>query len=179
MIVISTFDFEIRDCEKLAKFYQDFLSRLPIRDLKTLVKIWVNHFCGREKQMNYTHGYKPSWWPKEVKFASTNSLVKRGNSFLLIMIKNKYRQVQKQLSTDLHVDLVSLATSILCFRDDSTKRNIESLAQKAKGIRWEETNKGKMFGEKVTAEVLRVAKIHEDYEAGKTGKSSTVLCNAY
>lgn len=81
MIVINMFGFEISDCKELARFYKDFLSRLAIRDLKTLVKLWVTHFYGREKQRNYAHDCKPKWWPKEVKFASINSLVKRGNSF--------------------------------------------------------------------------------------------------
>ena len=77
------FGFEISDRKELAKFYKDFLSRLAIRDLKSLVKLWVNHVYGREKQRHYTNGYKPTWWPKEVKFASINSLVKRGNSILI------------------------------------------------------------------------------------------------
>lgn len=71
--------------------------------------------------------------------------------------------------------MIILATSILRFRHDNPKKNIESLAQIAKEMRWEITTKNRLFGEKVTAEVIRVARIHEDYDAGKTGKSNTIL----
>ena len=66
--------------------------------------------------------------------------------------------------------MILLATAILQHRHDNPKKNIDSLARIAKDILllkdlWDEDMRIKNFDEKLIIEILRVAKIQEDYES--------------
>ena len=70
--------------------------------------------------------------------------------------------------------MVALTTAILQHRHDKPGKDVDSLALNAKEILlvkdfWDEDMRTKNFDEKLIGEVLRVAKIQEDYEKDGIG----------
>lgn len=81
--------FEISDKRRVLRFYDDFLQKISIHFLKALAKAWVNHFHGSLKQRNRRQKDRmPVWWPEEVEYVTPNSLTKRGN-LLIDLLLNK------------------------------------------------------------------------------------------